>query len=380
MKIAFICSSAGPGRDGVGDYTRRLAAACAEQGHQCLILALNDRHINASSTELNGTSRTVCRWSATLPWWVRLAAARDRITRFKPDWISWQMVSYGFDPKGVLGSEVLQFARELRAPRMHVMLHEIWIGLAKGDSMWARITGYRQRRALLEFLRIVAPAQLHTSNATYVAALQRYGWTVSVLPLFSNIPIVRASRSACEAAIGRHLSSVGNETGRMVCVTFGTLHPQWKPEATVALLKTTAARQNREPVLLAIGRTGVHGPEILGVMKDAGILVVTTGELAPEEVSLLLQGADLGIAPHPRALIRKSGVVAAMLDHGLPVLMPRDDWWLRHGPTPDGGTDPRLVRLADLDPDKTDAWLTHRNSPGDSFPATVARFLEQLSQ
>jgi len=280
----------------------------------------------------------------------------------------------------VLGPEVLQMARELRAPLMHVMLHEIWIGLARGDSLWTRITGFRQRRALLEFLRIVAPTQLHTSNDTYVAALRHYGWTASVLPLFSNIPIVPASRSACESAIARHLSAPPHGAERLICVTFGTLHPQWKPEATVALLKATAARQKREPVLLAIGRTGAHGPEILGVIKDAEITVITTGELAPEEVSLLLQGADLGIAPHPRALIRKSGVVAAMLDHGLPVLMPRDDWRLRHGPTPEGGADPRLVRLADLDPDKTDAWLNNRNSPGDSFPATVTRFLEELSE
>jgi hypothetical protein len=60
--------------------------------------------------------------------------------------------------------------------------------------------------------------------------------------------------------------------------------------------------------------------------------------------------------------------------------MPRDDWHLRHGPTPDGARDPRLVRLADLSEASTDAWLKHRQSPGDSFPNTVTRFLEELSQ
>jgi len=380
MKIAFICSSAEPGRDGVGDYTRRLAAACAEQGWQCLILALGDRHVNASSTELSGPSRTVCRWSTALPWWVRMAAARDRITRFEPDWISWQMVGYGYDPKGVLGPEVLQLARELRAPRLHVMLHEIWIGIAQGDSFWTRISGWKQRRALLAFLRAVSPDRLHTSNQTYVAALARHKFAASLLPLFSNIPVVPASPRDCVAALERHLPASIDGKERMICVTFGTLHRQWQPDATAALLKATAARQDREPALIAIGRIGPHGPEILERIKDAGITVVTTGELPPGEVSCLLQGANLGIAPHPRALIRKSGVVAAMLDHGLPILMPRDDWRLRHGPTPDSGSDPRMARLADLDPETAGTWLQHRHSPANSFPATVARFLEELGE
>jgi len=380
MKIVFISASAEPGRDGVGDYTRRLAAACAERGHRCLILALNDRHVNASSTELHGESRTICRWSSTLPWWVRIAAAKDRINRFEPDWISWQMVTYGYQPKGILGPELMQLARELRAPRMHVMLHEIWIGLARGDSLWARFTGWRQRRALLRFLRLVAPDQLNTSNQTYVTALEQCGFNASVLPLFSNIPIASAARSECEKLLARYLPPMTSGRERLVGITFGTLHRQWQPDPAAQLLKSTARRQNREPVLLAIGRIGPHGTAILEQIKSSGIAVAVTGELPVEEVSCLMQAADLGIAPHPKALIRKSGVVAAMLDHGLPVLMPRDDWHLRHGPTPDGARDPRLVRLADLSETSTDAWLKHRQSPGDSFPNTVTRFLEELSQ
>ncbi len=379
MKIAFICASAEPGRDGVGDYTRRLAAACAERGHQCLILALNDRHVNTSSTELYGESRTLCRWSSNLPWWVRTAAARDRISRFAPDWISWQLVTYGFDPKGILGPEVMQLAEELRAPRMHVMLHEIWIGLAQGDSWWMRFTGWRQRRALLRFLRMASPDQLNTSNQTYVAALERKGCTASVLPLFSNIPITPASTEQRDELLARHLPSLTSGKRRLIGMTFGTLHRQWQPEAAAELLQTTAVRQGREPILLAVGRIGPHGADILERIRQAGVMVVTTGELPEEEVSVLLQAADLGIAPHPRALIRKSGVVAAMLDHGLPVLMPRDDWRLRDGPTLEGKLDPRLARLADLSADTTDAWLNRRHLPGDSFPTTVAHFLDELS-
>ena len=42
MKFAFICGSLEPGRNGVGDYTRRLAGELAAQGHECLLVSLND--------------------------------------------------------------------------------------------------------------------------------------------------------------------------------------------------------------------------------------------------------------------------------------------------------------------------------------------------
>ena len=56
-----------------------------------------------------------------------------------------------------------------------------------------------------------------------------------------------------------------------------------------------------------------------------GVPVGETGELATADISHLLGAADLGIASHPWALIGKSGAAAAMIEHGLPVLVPRDD-------------------------------------------------------
>ena len=38
MKITFICGSLNPGQDGVGDYTRRLAAQLALDGHECQLI------------------------------------------------------------------------------------------------------------------------------------------------------------------------------------------------------------------------------------------------------------------------------------------------------------------------------------------------------
>lgn len=53
----------------------------------------------------------------------------------------------------------------------------------------------------------------------------------------------------------------------------------------------------------------------------------------------------MGIATTPWSLIDKSSTTAAMLDHGLPVIVTRDNWSLRHETTPDPFRHPLLHRL-----------------------------------
>jgi hypothetical protein len=48
-----------------------------------------------------------------------------------------------------------------------------------------------------------------------------------------------------------------------------------------------------------------------------------------KNLPLSIQTFDLGLATTPRQVIQKSGSVIAMLEHGLQVLVTRDDWRLR---------------------------------------------------
>src|SRR6201995_2483307 len=75
---------------------------------------------------------------------------------------------------------------------------------------------------------------------------------------------------------------------------------------------------------------------------------VVVGEKEPAELSRLLQTLDFGIGTHPWALLGKSGAVAAMLDHGLPVIVPRDDWVLRVRPLAVPAIDRLAVKLSDM--------------------------------
>src|ERR1019366_9870829 len=150
----------------------------------------------------------------------------------------------------------------------------------------------------------------------------------------------------------------------------------WRPAATVEWFLATARRLGRLPVLIVTGRAGTHAPAILEHFRRHGVHVAVTGKLDPDSISHLLRAADFGIASHPWALIGKSGAAAAMLEHGLPVLVPRDDWRLRDEPSlRPVATDPLLARLAELDPARTDAWLAARRPPASALPETVDALL-----
>jgi len=98
-------------------------------------------------------------------------------------------------------------------------------------------------------------------------------------------------------------------------------------------------------------------------------------------VSQLLHAADFGIAAHPWALIGKSGAATAMLEHGLPVLVPRDDWTLRGGLADRGpAADPLLQRLSGLEAGTTAHWLARRRAPRSVLAKTVDQFLCALGE
>jgi hypothetical protein len=98
------------------------------------------------------------------------------------------------------------------------------------------------------------------------------------------------------------------------------------------------------------------------------------GERGAEEVSLFFQGIDFGIAMTPWALIGKSGTTAAMLDHGVPVIVSRSDD--DYGVDATGSAPPLLYRMdSDLP-----RWLMHapRLTPRSRLPEVAAQFIADM--
>ncbi|HEX6429722.1 MAG TPA: hypothetical protein VF008_18645, partial [Niastella sp.] len=95
MNILFICGALEPGKDGVGDYTRRLAGAVQSLGHRSSIIALYDHYVSeetiAAQPAENNTIQ-VLRISSNTGDVNRFRRAKEWADAFAPLWISLQFV------------------------------------------------------------------------------------------------------------------------------------------------------------------------------------------------------------------------------------------------------------------------------------------------
>jgi len=349
MKIAFCCGCLEPGRDGVGDYVRRLGAEFARHGHSAIAVALHDPYVSkieASEQKSEATSLPVLRIPNSLPWPQRVDAAREWLRGQKPDWMSLQFVPFGYHPKGLC----FGFGKSLAALNgntpWHVMFHELWLGLGDDATLKARVWGELQRRILLDAVRRLRPRVMQTQAEPYRLALDRVNIQANILPLFSNIPIAAGDgwNSLLSALI---TEAAGTALGRgqlYLAGVLGGVHPEWSADRAVDTLLPLVQKSGKRLALVFHGKNHLS-PEAIQKIKTSlqgRALVVVTGERSSADISLIMQTLDLGLATSPLQVIQKSGSVVAMLEHGLPILIIRDDWHLR-GAKPQVATNPRLL-------------------------------------
>jgi hypothetical protein len=225
------------------------------------------------------------------------------------------------------------------------MLHELWIGEGAGSSFKDRCIGALQKHSLLRTVRSWAPDVIHTSNPLYRELLRRNGVSSAELPLPGNIPIHPINRESARRWLLNRLELRDNDC--FLAGVFGSIHPEWAETAWINDLSQPLASLNRPLVLVHIGRAGNQGESVWTRLQErfrGQVDLYALGELPATEVSIALQGLDLGVSSTPWTLVGKSGTVAAMLEHGLPVLVTRDDTRLRSGPTPAPTSNPLLFR------------------------------------
>lgn len=377
MRLTFVCSSLEPGRDGVGDYTHRLAESLVRQGHTVHLMALNDRHAVANATCDFG----IVRLASSTPWADRIKRARALVEASDPDWISVQLVAYGFDDRGLvwrLGERL----RELRGSvPVHLMFHELWIGGGERASLRRRVEGRLQKRHILQMVRQLNPAVVHAQASPYVALLRQNGVAATQLPLFGNIPIdFSTDRSwLCEAFREAGVTTLlGRRQDAWLFGLFGTLHSEWMPEPLLSRIRRAAAARRKQPVLIAMGRLGSAGDRIWSDLgrTHGDILRICLGEQPADRISQALQALDFGITASPLALVGKSGTVAAMLDHGLPVIVSRNDVSFGYSFDAAELREPLLIPLDD-DFDKRLA-NPPRRTPRETVDDVAAQFIRSL--
>jgi hypothetical protein len=315
MNILFICGALEPGRDGVGDYTRRLAGAVQSLGHLSSIIALYDPYIAEEtivSQPAENSTVKVLRIPSNTGDFSRYRRANEWADAFDPMWISLQFVPYSFNPKGL----PFFLTRELRAlmvkgRQLHIMFHETWIGSEQSIDWKRRLTAALQQKIIRRMISSLSPAMIHTQLPVTQRNLKTIVQGVHPLPLFSNIdifnqPIQPASRVL---RVGFFSQAAAN----LPIISF------------LENLCSNAKAAGSEIELLFIGGD-------LTRMKEAGEIfnktrhftnkISYTGFLPPEGISAALQRCSLGVTLVPRHALGKSGSVAAFLHHGIPVAAP----------------------------------------------------------
>lgn len=353
--LMFVCSSLALGRDGVGDYVRLLAQECQALGADCCLLALQDEHVSEPVEGCTSGSVPSLRLPATMAWRSRVEKAEAFRAKMEPDWISVQFVPYGFNAKGIVWDTTSNLRRVVEGARLHVMLHELWIGECADASWKSRLVGAIQRWSIVHLLRRLAPTHLTTSNGTYIQMLGREGLKSDMLALFGNIPVVAepgTSEWVWETLAARNILPEDGERRRIwLVVFFGTLHPEWEAEPLFAIIDRAAAASGRKVCFAAIGRLGAEGDrkwQGMSTRYGGQFSFVKMGEQRADRISGLFQAADFGIAASPWQLIGKSGSAMAMLEHGLPVIANRDNWRARGLEVPEDPVHAVLHRCDDL--------------------------------
>jgi hypothetical protein len=325
VRILFIVASYQTNKDGVADYTDLLAKECAALGHEVAVLAWNDVFVKPES-EFSENVPTSLRLSSSLSKKQKTVLAKDFIQDFKPDSVSIQMVCFGFHTRGfVFGlGKTLKKIIPVEA-KVEVMFHELWLGLATNHPIKEKLYGYIQKMALVQFLKRLKPDVIHVANNVYYSKLNEQGYPVKYLPLPGNIPI------------GTNPDSdwIYNELGlekakredAVILLFFGSIHGDWDTKAFFKQMKDQF--ESKKIIVVSAGSQGYGKALWDSVVSEQSSVVsyqfLKLGFRSDKEISELLQFADFGICTTPLSLFGKSGTAMAMIEHGLPVIVTRDE-------------------------------------------------------
>ncbi len=271
MRLAIICGSLEPGRDGVGDYSRRLAGEFIRQGHPCALLAIHDPYSSQSENvaqEVERTSVPTLRLSAQGAWGERVAKARGWLQDFKPEWASFQFVPFAFHPKGLcfgLGKHLASLNSEAS---WQIMFHELWLGLGQNAPLKDRVYGVMQRRIAMDVVNRLRPRVISTQAEPYRRVLRREKLDAQILPLFGNIPNVHLG--GWDDVVAKALGGSRERSAVYLAGILGGVHPEWSIEAPLASLLPLVQREQKELVLVFFGKNGLSADAVNSLKLTVG--------------------------------------------------------------------------------------------------------------
>lgn len=317
LRFLFISGTLTFAKSGVADYIHCLATELTRQGHQCVCIALHDfcisAQINDPPLSWQPHEVPVRRLSSRIPWRDRSALLRAELQALNPDWISFHYVPYAYHPKGLPLGMLMCLSPLRRSAQWQIMAHELWVEPYAGLRNHM-LSSLQQLIARLLFA-MVRPRVTHVTNHWYQFMLSGCGIPSRILPLFSAIPFSPAVPAA------------NRPVPQWTFVLFGAINRDWCAEPLLQKIESARVLHGIGACrFVSVGNAGEYGAKLWDSLTSPSYPFFTfsrLGELPAERVSEQLQLADFGIAVMPSHLVGKSSAVAAMVTHGLPVIISR---------------------------------------------------------
>ena len=311
-KILFICGSLKPGKDGVGDYTRKLASQLTHCGLEVALVALYDKGIAAVITEIQTDQDILLKT-------LRIPESENNIKRYKlvqefidvqrPDIISLQYVPYSFNRKGV-PLKLTGYLQNLKGHfKWHIMFHELYIPVPFGLNKMYLISQL-QIKVIKGLITCLKPIRIHTSNSYYSDLLTRIQIDAKVLGLFSNI----------KGEPTQILDELINFNTLTTAVYFASLPNENLWNDQLAAYKRTLFEKSL--LILVCGFRNAKTDKFVSFFSDSGFQIKYLEGLSSENLIELFSKASFGVSRVPQRLIGKSGAAVAMLEQGLPLWVP----------------------------------------------------------
>lgn len=315
QKILFICGSLDPGKDGVGDYTYQLSKELSKQGYTVAIIAIYDKFIETPLQEIaTKDGIDVMRISSRFSKEKKSFLIKDFVKKHNPTYISLQFVPFSFHKRGTPWL-LVNILSKIKSVRWHIMFHELWVGMEKNDPWKLKLWGHAQYQIIKQLIKKLKPQVIHSSNPLYLQYLRQIAKTniVKELPLFGNIK-KKFSKQNLRAS------------KNVKFIIFAGIHHGAPVNVFLSWIKQHIINKGFGTEVIFIGKNGSHLSEWTDELTNHRIKYHILGIQDNDIISKTLASADIGISTTPYYLSEKSGSVATMLEHQLPVICISREW------------------------------------------------------
>jgi glycosyltransferase involved in cell wall biosynthesis len=321
VRIGLVSGEFDPERDGVSDYTARLAAHLREQGAEALVLTTHER-----AGAGGGAIGLATAWDLR-----EVRGATRTLRRMRLDVVHVQFAPSSYGYRGAIGALPLLLAG---GPRLAVTLHDYgrwswrprWLPAPVAPSLWrgAERRGLWDRETLLltsraDRLVVTSPSHAEVLRGRLPSRADR----VVEIPTGPGIEPVDLDRAAARARLG-----VGSRVP--VLVFSGYVHPI---SGIPYLLDAAVRLRSSFPDLRLFVIGGFEDPgtgpgsspyrhEVQALIDGRALsqTVHITGWQPERRVSTLLRAADVAVFPFTAGVTARIGSVLAALEHRVPTV------------------------------------------------------------